>query len=83
MSAWLIASIALTPPIGLMVLMCARGSLGRRLAAAQCASSLGTLALVAMSFAFGQASSIDLALALGLLTPPAALLFAVFTERWL
>ena len=81
--AWLLATVGLLAPLCLVVLMCARGSAGRRIVAVQLASSLTALALVAMSFALGQASSIDLALALGLLTLPATLLFSVFLERWL
>lgn len=83
MNAWVVACIALTPPLALMVVMCARGPVARRLAAVQLASSIGWLIVVAMTFAFRQASSIDLALTLGLLTLPATLLFAVFAERWL
>ena len=83
MNPWLLASIALIPPLGLVATMCMRGAPGARLAAVQLTGSLGVLALVAMTFAFGQASSIDLALSLGLLTLPASLLYAVFLERWL
>ncbi len=82
-SAWIVATIALLPPLALMVVFCARGSVGRRLVAVQLVSSIGVLALIVMTFAFGQASSIDLALTLGLLTLPATLLFAAFVERWL
>jgi len=82
-SPWLIFSLALLPPLGGVIFLCARGSIARRLAAVQLAGSIGWLALVAMTFGFGQASSIDLALALGLLTLPASLLFAAFLERWL
>lgn len=83
MSAWLVATILLLPPLALAAFFCARGPIGRRLAAVQLMGSIGLLMLVAMTFAFGQASSIDLALTLGLLTLPAVLLFAVFSERWL
>jgi multisubunit Na+/H+ antiporter MnhF subunit len=83
MSAWIVAAIALLPPLALMVFLCARGSMGRRLAALQLAGSASVLELIVMTFAFGQASSIDLALMLGLLTLPATLLFAIFLERWL
>ncbi len=82
-SAWLVATIALLPPLALTVIACGRGAVGRRLAAVQLASSIGVLVLVVMTFAFGQASSIDLALTLAILTLPANLLFAVFVERWL
>ena len=83
MNPWLLATLALVPLLALMVVMCGRGPVGRRIAATQLAGSLGALTLVSMTFAFGQASSMDLALTLGLLTLPASLLFAVFLERWL
>lgn len=80
---WLLATIGLLPPLGLIALMCARGAPGARIVAVQLATSMGVLVLVAMTFAFDQASSIDLPLALGLLCLPASFLFAVFLERWL
>ena len=83
MTAWLLATLAMAPPLALIAVMCLRGPIGRRLAAVQLASSIGVLALVSMTFAFGQASSIALALTLGLLTLPVTLLFATFVERWL
>lgn len=83
MSPWTIAAIALLPPFGLMVLMCSYGPVGHRIVAAQVLASIGMLALVIMTFAFNQASSIDLALVLGLLCLPASLLYALFLERWL
>ena len=83
MTPWLIAVIAIMPPFAWVALMCARGPIGRRLAAVQLAGSIGVLAMAAMTFAFGQASSIDLALTLAFLTLPATLLFAMFAERWL
>lgn len=83
MSPWVLAVIALLPPFGLMVLMCSYGPVGRRIVAAQMVTSIGVLALVTMTFAFDEASSIDLALVLGLLCLPASLLYALFLERWL
>lgn len=83
MSDWRIAAIALLPPLAVAVLMCARGSLGQRLAAVQLIGALAVLLLVVMTFAFAQPSSMDLALTLSLLTLPATLLYAVFVERWL
>jgi multisubunit Na+/H+ antiporter MnhF subunit len=80
---WRIAAIALVPPLAAAVLMCARGSLGPRLAAVQLLGTLAVLLLVVMTFAFTQASSMDLALTLALLTLPATLLYALFVERWL
>lgn len=83
LNPWLFATLALIPPFCIIVLMCLRGAIGLRLAAVQLASSTGALLLVAMTFAFDQASSIDVALTLGFLTLPATLLFALFMERWL
>jgi len=82
-SPWIVFSLTLLPPLGVVIYLCARGTIARRLAAVQLAGSIGWLAIVAMTFGFGQASSIDLALTLGLLTLPASLLFAAFLERWL
>jgi len=59
------------------------GTLAHRLVAVELASSFAVLLLIALSFAFDQASSIDLALTLALLTLPGTLLLAVFAERWL
>lgn len=83
MTAWLWAAIALLPPLALAAVFCARGTLGRRLAAVQLTGSLGVVELVVATFVFSQPSSIDLSLTLALLTLPATLLFAVFVERWL
>lgn len=83
MSAWLLAAIALLPPVGVGVAMCARGPVGARLAAAQFATAVGVLLVVCLTFVLKQASSIDVALVLEILSLPATLLFAVFAERWL
>jgi multisubunit Na+/H+ antiporter MnhF subunit len=83
MSAWMLATFALLPPLGLSIALCARGPAVHRAVALQLAGSLAILLLVAMSFAFAQASSIDLALTLSLLGVAATLLFALSLERWL
>ncbi|HEY3912049.1 MAG TPA: hypothetical protein VGM07_19490 [Stellaceae bacterium] len=83
MSAWRLAAIAFLPPLAVAVLMCARGTLGQRLAAVQLVGALAALLLVVMTFAFEQGSSMDLALTLSLLALPASLLYALFVERWL
>jgi multisubunit Na+/H+ antiporter MnhF subunit len=46
-------------------------------------SSLTMLVLIALSFALGQSSFIELPLALALLSLPGSLLMALFLERWL
>lgn len=83
MSPWLVAAIALLPPFAVAVALCARGPVGGRLVAAQFASSVAVPLVVCLTFVLKQASSIDMALVLELLTLPATLLFAVFAERWL
>jgi multisubunit Na+/H+ antiporter MnhF subunit len=83
LAPWLAATIAFLPAIAVAVYACGVGGIHDRLAAAQFAGGLGASVLVTMSVAFDQASSIDLALMLCLLTLPASLLFALFVERWL
>lgn len=83
MSPWLVAASAMLPPVAVAVVMCARGNVNERLAAAQLMSSITLLLLVVLSFALDQSSSIDLALTLAFLAVPATLLYALFLERWL
>lgn len=83
MSPWLLATIAVLPALAFPLVACWRGPVPHRLIALQLATSIATISLVLMTFPFGQASSIDLPLTLGLLGLPATLLFAVFLERWL
>jgi multicomponent Na+:H+ antiporter subunit F len=83
LAPWLAATIALMPAVALAVYECGVGGIHNRLVAAQFAGGVGAAVLVTMSVAFDQASSIDLALMLCLLTVPASLLFALFVERWL
>ncbi|HEY7300714.1 MAG TPA: monovalent cation/H+ antiporter complex subunit F [Xanthobacteraceae bacterium] len=82
-NSWLAASIALLPPLLLAVIASGRGPVHQRLVGIEFAAALAVLLLVALSFAFDQASSIDLALTLALLGLPGTLLFALFEERWL
>lgn len=83
LAPWLAATVAFLPAVAIAVYACGVGGIHNRLVAAQFAGGLGVSALVTMSVAFDQASSIDLALMLCLLTAPASLLFAFFVERWL
>ena len=83
MSAWLVAVLAMLPPLVVTLALTWRGPAGRRFVAVQLAGSVSTLVMVAMTFVFDQASSIDLAVTFGVLSLPAALLYAVFLERWL
>ncbi|GGE00082.1 hypothetical protein GCM10011390_18600 [Aureimonas endophytica] len=80
---WSLFGLALLPALALGCLACARGTVAARIGAAQLLGTLAIVALLALSFAFDQASAIDLALALALLSPPAGLLVALFYERWL
>jgi multisubunit Na+/H+ antiporter MnhF subunit len=83
MTVWLVALLALVPPLLVSAGMAWRGRAGQRFIGFQLAGAVAVLMMVTMSFAFDQASSIDLAVAMGVLSLPAALLYAVFLERWL
>ena len=83
MTAWMLATVATVPAFAVPALMAGRGGTAGRLAAVQLASTLATLVLALMTFAFDQSAFVDLALGLALLTLPASLLLALFLERWL
>ncbi len=83
MSIWLLAVLALLPPLALPVLVAGRGGTATRLVALQLTTSVVTMLLALMTFAFDQSSFIDLALCLALLGLPGTLLMALFLERWL
>lgn len=71
--------LALLVPIGAR---CLFGDFADRLVALELAAMDATLALVLMTVAFGRTVYIDIALALGLLTFAAGLVFVRFLERW-
>lgn len=81
--AWLIASIALLPPLLVSVVAAGMRPIGERLVAVELAASLAVVLLIMLSFVFDQPSSIDPALALALLTLPGSVILALFQERWL
>ena len=83
LTSWLVATLALLPPLAISVIACARGSAGQRLVALQLLTTHGVLVLAILTFVLTEASSIDLALTCGFLSAPASLLFAVVLERWL
>lgn len=83
MSGWLLAALGLLPVLIAAVLKAGRGAVAQRLVAIQLALSSTVFLLVLLEFAFGQASSLDLALALALLGLPGTLVLALFQERWL
>lgn len=83
MTSWLIALLALMPPFLVAAALAWRGRVGQRFVGVQLAGAVAILMLALMSFAFDQASSIDLAVTFGILTLPASLLYALFLERWL
>jgi multisubunit Na+/H+ antiporter MnhF subunit len=84
LNAWLIATLALLPALTVAVAKAfVSGSTATRLVAVQLSSSLTTLILVLMTFAFDQSSFIDLPLTLAFLTLPGTLTLALFLERWL
>jgi multisubunit Na+/H+ antiporter MnhF subunit len=80
---WLLASLGLLPPLLVAVIGAGWGPIHLRLIAVELATSLALILLIALSFAFDQSSSIDLALTLALLTLPGTLVLALFQERWL
>lgn len=82
-NVWLLAALALLPPLLAAVLAAARGAIHSRLIAVELATSVAIVLLIVLSFAFDQASSIDLALTLAVLTMPGTMLLALFQERWL
>ena len=81
-AAWALALLFLVPPFVAALAAAWRGPVGARFVGAQLAGSVGVVAMAVASFAFGQASSIDLAVTFGVLTVTASLLYAVFVERW-
>ena len=83
MTVWMAAVLALLPALGVPVLSACRGGTAGRLVAVQLASSVTTLILALMTFAFDQSSFIDLPLCLALLTVPGTLTMALILERWL
>jgi multisubunit Na+/H+ antiporter MnhF subunit len=83
LTPWLVTTLAFLPPLMVPLAFCARGPVGQRLVAVQLLTSLGVPLLATLTFVLTEASSIDLALAFGLLGAPASLLFAVVLERWL
>ena len=83
MTVWMAAILALLPALLVPVGLACRGPVGSRLVAVQLATTVTTLILVLMTFAFDQSAFMDLPLTLALLTAPGTLLMAVFLERWL
>jgi multisubunit Na+/H+ antiporter MnhF subunit len=80
---WLAAAIATLMALALPLGAALRGNVAHRLAALQMASVVAVWGFVELVFAFGQSSSLDLAVTLALLSLPGVLVLAVFAERWL
>jgi multisubunit Na+/H+ antiporter MnhF subunit len=83
MTIWLLAGIAMLPPMVAPLWVAIRGDLINRLVAIQLGSAVTFLVLVTMSFAFDQSSEIDLPITLSLLSLPGTLMLTLFLERWL
>ncbi len=83
MNVWLIALLAMLPPLCVPLWTAVRGDLGNRLVAIQLGSVVASLILVLMSFALDESFLVDLPLTLSLLTLPGTLMFTLFLERWL
>ena len=80
---WLFAGVGLLLPLIVAAITAGQGAVARRLVGLQLATSLSIALLIILSFSFEQASSIDLAMTLALLTLPGTLLLVLFQERWL
>ncbi|HWG46819.1 MAG TPA: monovalent cation/H+ antiporter complex subunit F [Gemmataceae bacterium] len=83
MNPWLAGTgvlLAALIPCGIVAV---RAKAMDRLVAVELAGTITTLILVALAQALGRPAVFDLALALALLSVPAALVFAHFLERWL
>lgn len=83
MTPWMLAVLALLPALAVPVAAACRGGTAGRLVAVQLATSIATMILVLMTFAFDQSAFVDLPLALALLALPGTLVMALFLERWL
>lgn len=83
MTPWMLAVLALLPALTVPVAAACRGGTAGRLVAVQLATSIATMILVLMTFAFDQSAFVDLPLALALLALPGTLVMALFLERWL
>lgn len=83
MNPWLLAVIALLPPMAVAVFFACGGRSGDRLAAVQLATALAVFILVLMSFALDQSTFIDLPLTLALLSFPGTSVLARLLGRWL
>ncbi|WP_428485701.1 monovalent cation/H+ antiporter complex subunit F [Rhodopila sp.] len=83
MTSWMLALVALLPAFAIPAVAACHGGTAGRLVAVQLATSVATLMLILMTFAFDQSAFIDLALTLALLTLPGTLIITLFLERWL
>jgi multisubunit Na+/H+ antiporter MnhF subunit len=83
MTIWLLALLAMLPPLVFPLWVAIRGDLVSRLVAIQLGSAVTSLVFVLMSFAFDQSSEIDLPITLSLLSLPGTLMLTLFLERWL
>lgn len=83
MTIWMLATVALLPAFAVPIFGACRGNAAERFVAVQLATSLASLVLMLMTFAFDQSSFVDLPLTLALLTLPGTLVIALFLERWL
>jgi multisubunit Na+/H+ antiporter MnhF subunit len=81
MNLWLLASVALLPPLLAWVVVTFRGSSESRLAGLEYAGLVTVLMLVLLAQGFGRADFNDVALALGLLAFGGGMVFARFLEN--
>jgi multicomponent Na+:H+ antiporter subunit F len=83
MNPWLIGAGVLLVALVPCGIVAVRAETMDRLVAVELAGTITTLLLVTLAQALGRPAVFALALALALLSVPAALVFAHFLERWL
>lgn len=82
-SAWYVASLGLVLGLVPCLWVVVRAPLSDALVAGQLATTLGTLALLALAQGIGNSSFYDVALTLAVLSVPGGMLVAHVFERWL
>ncbi len=83
MSAWTVGALAATAALALCGIALVRGGIESRLIALQLASAVAAVDMLLIAQSFGNASVMDAALMLAILSYPAGLVYARFYGRWL
>ncbi|HYY69397.1 MAG TPA: monovalent cation/H+ antiporter complex subunit F [Terriglobales bacterium] len=83
MNVWLVAAVGMMLCLIPCAIVCFRGEPSARLVGLEMAGVIDVMILVLLAEGFHRPPFYDLALALGLLSFAAGLVFARFLERWL